>query len=171
MYLTQRKFIMRVKALNMPYWTEGLKKMYRWEYMKYCIDLMKDIGAVNTLEMGTNFIPLNSSSYLFELEKKYLVNKRGKVQDLNHTPYKIPNKHFDCATALQVWEHLDNQQSAFLELVRISKNVILSFPYMWNHGDKRHRGIDDEKIFEWTCGIEPDHIHKIKSRIIYLWRF
>jgi len=53
---------------------------------------------------------------------------------------------------------------------RISHNVILSFPYKWNHGDHMHKGIDDEKIAEWTCGKEPDEIELIKNRIIYFWK-
>jgi hypothetical protein len=168
MYLTNKRFLKRVKDLNIPYWNEG--KKYRWEYMSYVIRLMQSVGAKNTLEMGTFYIPLNSDSYLLELEEKYLVTGRGKIQDLNKIPYQLPNNHFDCAVALQVWEHLENQAKAFKELCRISKNVILSFPYRWKHGDVMHRGIDEQKISKWTYGRRPSSKNLIKDRIIYFWR-
>lgn len=168
MYLTKKIFINRVKNLNNAYWNEGYK--YRWEYMGAVIDMMKSVGAVNTLEMGTFYIPLNDNSYLLELDIKYLVTGRGKIYDLNKIPYPIPDKTFDCAVALQVWEHLENQPGAFSELCRISKNIILSFPYQWKHGDKMHRGIDDEKISKWTNGLIPYETKLIKTRKIYFWR-
>lgn len=167
MYLTATKLQHEVRRLNSRYWNEGWK--YRWEYMSYVIGLLKSIRAKNILEAGCNGIPLKSDSYQIELDKKNIVTGRGRVMDLNETPYSIPDKNFDAAVALQVWEHLDNQTKAFQEFCRISKHIILSFPYKWNHGDDRHRGIDEEKIAEWTCNKKPISVHKIKTRIVYFW--
>jgi hypothetical protein len=83
----------------------------------------------------------------------------------------IPDKYFDCFVALQVWEHLENHEQAFNEVMRISKTAILSFPYRWTHSDKQHNNIDESVIAKWTCNIPPVHVKKIKNRIIYLWRF
>jgi len=168
MYLTEKTFYKKVKSLNSKYWNEGA--IYRWKYMREVIKIMRSVGAVNTLEMGCSQIPLNSTSYLIDINKLHLVTKRGKLYDLNKTPYPFPDKTFDCAVALQVWEHLDSQFKAFNELCRISKNVILSFPYNWNHGDARHRGIDDDKIALWTGGLWPETTIQIKDRKIYFWR-
>jgi len=167
-YLTHKKYLQKIKSLNMPYWNEG--RRYRWDYMLPVIEYMKSIGAVNTLEMGTMRLPLNNTSYQFELKKSDIVTKRGKIQDLNNPPFGFKDNHFDCAVALQVFEHLDNQAETFKELCRISKNVVLSFPFKWNHGDSRHRGIDEKKIAEWTCNKKPDNVILIKDRIIYFWR-
>lgn len=171
-YLTHDEFLKRVETLNSNYWNEG--KGYRWDYMAYVIDQAQQLGAVRTIEAGASGIPLNSDSYLFDLPE----------HDLNMTPYKLyieneydngtheaPDKFFDLFIALQVWEHIDNQAAAFREVMRISKAAILSFPYMWNHGDKRHRGIDDAKIKAWTCGIEPQSVKIIHHRAIYVWKF
>lgn len=174
-YITHDEFLKRVETLNSNYWNEG--KGYRWDYISYVIDQAQKLGAVRTIEAGASGIPLNSDSYLFDLPE----------HDLNIIPYlafnapkltptmpescaPIPDKYYDCFIALQVWEHLDNQAAAFREVMRISKAAILSFPYMWNHGDKRHRGIDDAKIKAWTCGVEPQSVKIIHNRKICLWK-
>jgi len=168
MYLTHKKYLQRIKSLNIPYWNEG--KRYRWDYMAVALRMMKSCGN-NTLEMGTMGIPINDNSYLLDIDKKGLVNKRGKLHDLNKIPYKwFTDNCFDCSCGLQVFEHLENQPAIFKELCRISKNVVLSFPYKWNHGDHMHKGIDEDKIAEWTCHVEPDEIVLIKNRIIYFWK-
>lgn len=167
-YITHDEFLKRVETMNSNYWNEG--KGYRWDYISYVIDQAQQLGAVRTIEAGASGIPLNSDSYLFDLPE----------HDLNIIPYHIKiddggapihDKYYDCFIALQVWEHLDNQAAAFREVMRISKAAILSFPYMWNHGDKRHRGIDDAKIKAWTCGVEPQSVKIIHHRAIYVWKF
>jgi SAM-dependent methyltransferase len=168
MFLTKKSFYSRVDNLNSKYWKEG--KKYRWQYMSYVIEIMESLHARNTLEAGSYFIPLNHNSFLIELEKKFMVTGRGIIHDLNVTPYPIPAKTFDCAVALQVWEHLENQQAAFREFCRISRNVILSFPYKWTWGDAMHKGIDDAKISKWTCGVKPSSVKIINHRMICLWR-
>lgn len=153
------------------YWKEGYK--YRWKYMYYAIEQARALGAERIIEAGSSGMPLFSDSYLMNYPE----------YDLNVTPYmtciedeietavKFPDKMFDCFIALQVWEHLDNQAEAFREVMRISKSAILSFPYKWKHGDKRHRNIDDKKISDWTCGIKPVNKKLIKDRLVYTWRF
>jgi len=165
MYLTHKQYLARIANMNSKYWNEG--KSYRWIYMQYVIQQLQIMGAVKTIEAGCSGIPLNSNSYLFDLP----------LHDLNVFPYyfynegAIPDKYYDCFIALQVWEHLDRQAEAFKEVMRISKNAILSFPYKWNFGDKRHRGITGEKIDKWTCGVKPVSIKIINHRAIYVWEF
>jgi hypothetical protein len=118
------------------------------------------------IEAGTSGMPLSDKSFLYEYPE----------YDLNVTPFKINgerinNYQFDCFTALQVWEHLDNQSAAFQEVMRISKSAVLSFPYKWTWGDVRHKGIDGKKIEKWTCGVVPESIKIINHRAVYYWRF
>ena len=167
MYLTKKNLEYRVKRLNSKYWTEGWK--YRWQYMLWVIEKMMEMKAVSVLEMGAYYMPLNDKSFLIELDQKYLVNSHGVVWNLNKTPYPIKDKEYDVSVGLQVWEHLEKQREAFMELRRISKNVILSFPYRWDWGDAMHRGIDDKKISQWTCGVEPTEKKLINHRMIYVW--
>jgi SAM-dependent methyltransferase len=157
MYLTRESFKKRVIKINIPYWNEGWR--YRWLYMKIVIQWMQEIRPRRILEAGSSKMPLNTVSYLFDLPQ----------HDLNKIPYPFQDKFFDIAVALQVWEHLDKQAEAFREFARISKNIILSFPYRWDFGDNKHRGIDDKKILTWSCGIKPDRSTVIMQRNICLW--
>jgi SAM-dependent methyltransferase len=108
------------------------------------------------------------------LKKEELVNKEGIVWDINNVPFPLKDNQFDFSVALQVWEHLDNQQNAFKELYRISKNIILSFPYKWKSTKcNRHYNITDEKINEWTCNLPYNEyfiIGKKHKRKICIWR-
>ena len=171
-YLTHSKFLEKVEQSGSKYWQEG--KNYRWQYMSYVIDRLKEICPDDTrlIEAGTSGMPLSDKSFLYEYPE----------YDLNVTPFhvkyletglQIPfnNYNFDCFVALQVWEHLDNQSAAFQEVMRIAKSAVLSFPYKWTWGDPRHKGIDGKKIEKWTCGVVPEKIKIINKRAIYYWRF
>lgn len=165
-YLTREKFLEKVESSGSKYWREG--KNYRWQYMSAVIDILKEICPDDSrlIEAGTSGMPLSDRSFLYEYPE----------YDLNVVPFKIngqriENYQFDCFTALQVFEHLDNQSAAFREVMRIAKSAVLSFPYKWNFGDKRHRGIDGKKIETWTCGVKPELIKIINHRAIYHWRF
>lgn len=169
MYLTHEKFLEKVAASGSKYWQEG--KNYRWQYMSYVIDCLKEICPDDSklIEAGTSGMPLSDESVLYEYPK----------YNLDVTPYQVmgltlKSHAFDCFVALQVWEHLDNQSQAFQEVMRISKSAILSFPYMWQKGkghDARHIGIDDRKIKQWTCGVKPEKTKLINNRMVYVWKF
>jgi len=172
-YLTRESFLKKVDASGSKYWQEG--KNYRWQYMGWVIEQLKIICPDDTklIEAGTSGMPLSDKSFLFEYPEC----------DLNVVPFNIKfarmngpikDKYFDCFVALQVWEHLDNQERAFKEVMRISKSAILSFPYMWPKGkghDARHIGIDDRKIKQWTCGVKPEKTKLINNRMVYVWKF
>lgn len=172
MYLTHSEFLNRVESSGSKYWREG--KNYRWQYMSYVIDILKEICPDDTklIEAGTSGMPLSDKSFLYEYPE----------YDLNVTPFyfnlirekqrrAIYNHEYQTFCALQTWEHLDNQAAAFQEVMRISKSAVLSFPYKWTWGDARHKGIDGKKIETWTCGVKPELIKIINHRAIYTWRF
>ena len=159
MYLTHDEFLKRVKELNSNYWREGAD--YRWEYMEYAITELQRLNAKNIIEAGAFRMPLCDNSFMFDFPN----------HNLDRIPYNFKDKEFDIFVALQTWEHLDRQTEAFQEVMRISKNAILSFPYRWRHGDQRHRGIDSKRISMWTCGVEPARMKLIKDRIVYTWEF
>lgn len=166
MYLTHSAFLEKVAASGSKYWQEG--KNYRWAYMGYCIEQLKQICPDDSklIEAGTSGMPLSDKSFLYEYPE----------YDLNVTPFKIDGERikthaYDAFCALQVFEHLDNQALAFNEIMRISKSAILSFPYKWTWGDARHKGITAKKIEQWTCGVVPESIKIINHRAIYRWEF
>jgi SAM-dependent methyltransferase len=164
--LTEKTFYEKVAKLKSHYWNEGAS--YRWEYMNFVIDEIEKRGYKNVCEAGAYYMPLSEESTLIEISKIHLVNRSGVIHDLNIIPYPFADKQFDCFVALQVMEHLENHPDIFKEIKRISKNIILSFPFMWSHGDEQHRGIDDKKILSWT---EPwgDEV-VIQKRKICIWR-
>ena len=87
-------------------------------------------------------------------------------------PWPINDKQYDLFIALQVWEHLGNKQSrAFREAIRISKAVILSFPYKWNCPKNNanypeHHEVDEELIGDWTPRNKTDKNNKCSKN----WR-
>jgi hypothetical protein len=170
-YLTRETFLKKVEASGSKYWQEG--KNYRWQYMSEVIDQLKQICPDDSklIEAGTSGMPLSDKSFLYEYPEYNL--DIFPYHMTNKKPF-IPDKYFDCFVALQVWEHLDNQERAFKEVMRISKSAILSFPYKWPKGkghDDRHVGIDDIKIKQWTCGVKPEKTKLINNRMVCVWIF
>ena len=161
MFLTHEKYLKLCDELPGNYWKEG--KNYRWKYIEYVIGIMRTIcpDEKRICEAGTNGIALSSESTKLNYPE----------YDLNKILYDVKDKFFNLFVALQVWEHLDNQQLAFEEVMRISHAAILSFPYRWNYGDSRHKNITWQKISNWTCGVKPISKKIIKERIICVWKF
>lgn len=158
-YLTFEKLQKYAYESNSYYWIEGYK--YRWRYMSYVIEQMKKLNVVRSAEAGAMGIPLKGDSFLFDYPKF----------DLDKVPYSFCENEFNIFVALQVWEHLDNQVEAFQEVERISKAAIFSFPYLWKHGDKRHRNITEDTIARWTNHKTPKEVKQIDNRIVYTWVF
>jgi hypothetical protein len=135
-------------------------------YMSKVIDLLKDMSAEVTCEAGAWDMPLNSNSFLFDYPK----------MNLDIIPYPFVDKQFDCFIALQVFEHITKQSIAFTEIMRVSRNAILSFPYKWKCPGNVHDNIDEVKISEWTNHIEPAVKILIPSevgneRLVCMWNF
>lgn len=168
-YLTFEKLEKYALESDSYYWQEGYK--YRWKYMSYVIEQMKKLNVDNSAEAGAMGMPLKGDSFLMDYPK-YNLDKipYGSMIGGKYF-FPIIDKVFDCFCALQVWEHLDKQVEAFREVERISRAAILSFPYRWKQGDKRHRNITEEKIADWTCHKNPVDIKLIDNRIVYTWIF
>lgn len=169
MYLTEEKFF---EQATLDYWKPSAQK--RWVYMCEAIKYMKKINASVICEAGSMGLLLNDDSFHIDISSQYLLNSKGIKHDLNVTPYPFPDKYFDCFVALQVWEHLTEQSLAFREVSRISKSIILSFPYKWKTGSKMHLGINMEKIAEWSCNTPISEYIIVKNqgkdRIVCLWK-
>lgn len=168
MFLTKNKFEKQVEDLRDEYWIEGAS--YRWDYMAHVISMLKKMKAKKICEGGAYYMPLSDKSTLIDKEGDTLINEKGVIHDLNETPFPFEDKEFDCFVALQVWEHLASPLVAFEEACRISKNIILSVPYMWTWGDSMHKGITDEKILKWVGGKKWDEEAVIRRRKIMLWK-
>lgn len=164
----------------------------RWDYYKEVISIITDIKPASVLELGPGkHTMVQNSDIMVRPEDDAWgrpENEVGKVISFNATekPWPVADKSYDLFIALQVWEHLDNKQArAFREVVRSSRQAILSFPLMWdcpkdNPNYPEHHMIDEELIADWTLGIKPVKVINIDRsgpevskgpRIIYYWDF
>jgi SAM-dependent methyltransferase len=141
----------------------------RWGYMSYVIEQLKKHDPKKILEAGANGVPLCKDSVELALKECEITNKKGYMQDLNQIPYLFDDKEFDFFVALQVWEHLSEPVKAFNEIKRISKNIILSLPYMWNTPGNCHHGIDDSTVLQWSSGLLFSYAKLIRARKVYVW--
>lgn len=140
----------------------------RWEYFSKVIEIISTLSISRVLEIGPGYIPIvkNADLVINPIDDQF--GKPNKYESMKYSfdattrPWPINDKKYDLLIALQVWEHLDNKQPrAFREAMRISKRVILSFPFNWDGGEEKpshraHRNIDRELINDWTLGIKPE---------------
>lgn len=149
-----------------PYW-KG-----RWPYLKEAVNFAKQISLKNSsevLELGAYNCPIISDSDIMDLLNNVPVKYH---QDASIVPWNIPDKKYTLFIALQVWEHLEGKQKeVFVEVMRIAKYAILSFPLNWNCPGDCHHGITEEQISEWTLFLQPIKKIKVGSRIIYFFKF
>jgi hypothetical protein len=155
--LTHNEFLTLSKQF--PYYDSKSTTWSRWDYMSLVIDEIKLLKPSTICEVGTEGISLCKESFILD-------------HNLDNVPYPVKDKQFDLFIALQVWEHLHNQSKAFDEVMRISHNAILSFPYLWNTDKENcHYMITKDKISEWTLGTKPEKVIPVKNRLVYVWRF
>lgn len=186
---------------------DELKKRYgyfgdRWRYFKEVINLIKEEKFDSVLELGPAKKSIVKFADVMDFSGDKIPNLKYKW-DATKTPWPIEDKKYDLFIALQVWEHLyekkkgpcwegPKQREAFREVMRISKNAILSFPFEWHcpRSCPSHHNITKKKIAEWTLNVKPvkkirvyNHksikkrfinfllFRKIPSRIIYFFKF
>jgi hypothetical protein len=173
--LTKKRFNDLAKRDN--YWGG------RWEYFKKVIELIKKEKFKSILELGPWSNPIVENSDIMDLDNRRISKLKYKW-DARKTPWPIEDKKYDLFIALQVWEHLYKnvnflfhwsrslQKKAFKEVIRISKNPILSFPYKWDCPNcPSHNQIDERITSKWTLGIKPVKISIVGNRIIYFFKF
>ena len=176
----------------------------RWSYYSVVLDILSnEIDNINTsIEVGSEGFLVIKDSEVFQGDLRHPTFKvdarSGKETKQPRWPFE--DKQFDMFIALEVWEHLWNindkvfvnvdkydvdypniQASVFKEVMRVSKNAIFSFPFMWGLPGcgiyNCHYQIDREIIKKWTCGVEPIEIidghneHKDGIRTVYRWKF
>lgn len=167
MYLTRIDFE-AMRALDKYY-----ANTERWDLYAAAIRLLEaiDPNPAKVLELGPYKLPLVSHCATMDMRRRPTI-----LHDARETPWPVKNGEFDVFVALQVWEHLGDQQiPAFDEVRRIAKTALLSFPFLWNcKSNPSHHMIDSETIARWTRQYQPTSSEVIPSKSGYrrvLYRF
>lgn len=167
-YITKQEFFKLCETI--PYWK---KQESRWRYISPVIEIIKKINPMSVIELGNMGINLTYSSDTMDFVERAGVTH---AHDATKIPWPIQDKKYDVFVALQVFEHLDDkrikQRDVFNEATRVSKNIIISVPYMWTKSDKTHDKINDKTVLSWSSGKIPSGTIFIKDRRdrkIYYW--
>ena len=155
----------------------------RWAYYLEVIRIIDNYGPFgNVLEIGPAWIPVVKGCDTMDNVVRAGQEEPVYRHNIKTRPWPIADKEYDLVIALQVWEHIyNNQIEAFGELKRIARAAIMSFPLEWQcrrpfECTNCHCGITKQTISAWTHHIEPvdytiiyDSVGmKHKRRIYYL---
>ncbi|HUP55054.1 MAG TPA: class I SAM-dependent methyltransferase [Methylomirabilota bacterium] len=154
----------------------------RWSYtsaaMAQASALIKRRHLRTALELGAPLRPIIVGAHVMDVIARPELDPRVPitVHDATQSPWPFDDKSFDLFVALQVFEHLGDQQvEAFREVRRIARHAILSLPIGWeleNTLDKHH-GISNEKALSWFAPIVPTRVIEgsggKRRRLIYVF--
>lgn len=145
--ITREEFVLRTAGID-------YYRADRWHYYAAAGRIVERLAPDSVLEIGPYLVGLVPGADTMDMLSGLAPAFHRNAGDV---PWPIESGRYDLLVALQVWEHLDGrQQQAFQEARRVARNVLLSFPYLWDcPADPVHHAIDDERIREWTCGVEP----------------
>lgn len=144
-------------------------------YLNAVIDILSKIKFSSALELGPYHQPIIKSAHT--MDRADFGTPPTYIHNACKFPWPIENNKYDLFMALQVWEHLEgNQQKAFMEVMRISRKALLSFPYKWHCPGNCHHNITEQTISDWTLGTPPLRIAMVKApnvqdRVIYYFDF
>ncbi|NBQ67385.1 MAG: hypothetical protein EBU46_00565 [Nitrosomonadaceae bacterium] len=127
----------------------------RWGYYSEALRLAAELEPQNVLELGCMSFPLFKGQDTMDVAVSM---KPTLLHDASVTPWPINDKRYDLFMALQVWEHLGNQQSqAFKEVQRVSNKAIISVPLQWSCSDPNdmHHGLTLETFDRWFHPVTP----------------
>lgn len=158
-------------AADCPYYVN------RWDYFQPAIMIINNARAYSALEIGCYKYQLIPGSDTMDLAANPEFDYDLTYEwDATKAPWPITDKEYDIAVALQVWEHLGDQQAAaFAEVQRVACRAVISFPLNWDcPDDPVHHAITREKIAEWTLHCPPVLIctvGEVNTRALYLFHF
>ncbi|MFW6225773.1 MAG: class I SAM-dependent methyltransferase [bacterium] len=173
--LNIEKYEKKVNKLNDKYWNSSFKK--RWVYMQSVIDEIKNINPESILEIGAYKINYTDISDNMDISKKNIdidnLNNKKYIQNASEIPWEIEDKYYDLVIICQVFEHLSpNQFNVFNEIIRISKNVIITIPWKWHKPGNIHHDINEKHLIEWFGEKHKPYIEKlIDNRLMLCYNF
>jgi len=84
-------------------------------------------------------------------------------------PWDIEGKYCDVVVVCQVFEHLNPKQTEiFNEIVRISKQTIITIPWKWHQPGNIHHNINEEHVLKWFGEEHKPYFREIFARRLML---
>jgi hypothetical protein len=154
----------------------------RWAYIsaagRIADGLIAKYGLRTALELGPHLRPVIVGADAMDRHSVDDLQAEGKVtiHDATKTPWPFADKEYDLFVALQVFEHLGDQQAAaFREVRRIARHAEISLPIDWVMSDPTncHHQISNEKALSWFAPVIPTRVEigngGAKRRLIYVF--
>jgi hypothetical protein len=154
----------------------------RWRYLssvgRIANSLIAKHGMRTALELGPHLRPVIIGSDAMDRHSQPELHSEGRVfiHDATTIPWPFEDKQYDLFVALQVFEHLGDEQAAvFREVRRVAKHAEISVPIDWVMDDPRncHHRISNEKALSWFAPVVPTRIAVgnggRRTRLIYVF--
>jgi hypothetical protein len=154
----------------------------RWSYTSIALaqaaDLIRRHDLRNALELGAPVRPIITGADVMDIKARPELDPGVAItiHDATHRPWPVGDKAYDLFVALQVFEHLrDQQPEAFLEVRRVARHANLSLPIDWVMSDptNKHHQIPNERVLSWFAPIVPSRVFTVMSgkrkRMIYVF--
>lgn len=143
-------------------------------------DLIASNGLRSALELGPNLQPLVVGADVMDIraQPELLLPPPARflLHDATRVPWPVADKQYDLFVALQVFEHLrDQQNAAFLEVCRVARHALISVPIDWEMDDPRncHHRISEERALAWFRPFLPTRLEVgnpgSRKRLIYVF--
>jgi SAM-dependent methyltransferase len=143
-------------------------------------ELITAHGLQSALELGPNLRPVVVGADVMDIRAQPELDlpppARFLLHDATRAPWPIADKQYDLFVALQVFEHLrDDQNAAFMEVCRVARHAVISVPIDWEMDDPRncHHRISQGQALSWFRPFSPTRVAVgnpgPRKRLIYVF--
>lgn len=154
----------------------------RWGYMSTALaqasSIIRKHGVRTALELGAPVRPILVGADVMDIKARPELDPSVNItiHDATQAPWPVADKAYDLFLALQVFEHLrDQQPEAFREVRRVARNAIISLPIDWEMEDPRncHHQIPEARVLSWFAPVVPTRVIEgnggKRRRMIYVF--
>jgi SAM-dependent methyltransferase len=154
----------------------------RWRYTSVALAevarIIHDHDVRTALELGAPVKPILDGAHVMDIKARPELDPSVEITVHNaiRTPWPFEDNAFDLFVALQVFEHLKDQQpEVFREVRRIARHAIISLPIEWPMDDPTdaHHMIPESRVLGWFAPVVPTRIVQgnagPKRRMVYVF--
>ena len=143
-------------------------------------DLIEAHGLQSALELGPHLRPVIVGADVMDVrtqaDLEIAPSARFVHHDASQAPWPVEDGAYDLFVALQVFEHLGNNQNvAFQEVRRVARHALISVPIDWEMDDPTncHHRISEERALSWFQPVVPTRVEVgntgPRKRLIYVF--